>query len=207
MTTEKIEVPKGMWLNAEGGFTPVSKIKDIDRDRDAVVRQLCQEAVKMSAALVAFKLATAQAFTEFVARSLSKYDAKMGGKKGNVTIYSFDGKYKIIRQMQETLVFDERLQAAQTLIGECIQMWSKGSNDNIKAIVDRAFKTDKAGKINVGAVLSLRSLKITEPKWLAAMEAISDSTKAVSTKAHIRFYERHDESGEYIGIPLDVASI
>lgn len=206
-TPETVEVPRGMWLNAEGGFTPISKIKDIDRDRDAVVRDLCKEATKMSGALLAFKLSVAQRFNEFVARSLAKYDAKMGGKKGNVTIYSFDGKYKIVRQMQETLVFDERLQAAQTLIGECIQVWSKGSNDNIKAIVDRAFKTDKAGKINVGAVLNLRSLKITDKKWLDAMEAISDSTHPVSTKPHIRFYERHDQSGEYIGIPLDIAAL
>ena len=104
-------------------------------------------------------------------------------------------------------MFDERLQVAQSLIGECIRTWSKGSNDNIKAIVDQAFKVDKAGKINTGAVLGLRALKITDEKWLRAMEAISDSTQTVSTKAHIRFYKRDAIGGEYQPINLDVASV
>lgn len=204
---EKIEVPRGMWLNSEGGFTPIGKIKDIDKDRDGVVRQLCEQAQKASTNLMAFKLTAMQAFNEFVSRSLAQYDAKLGGKKGNVTLHSFDGRYKIVRQMAETLVFDERLQVAQSLIGECIRTWSKGSNDNIKAIVDQAFKVDKAGKINTGAVLGLRALKITDEKWLRAMDAISDSTRPVNTKAHIRFYVRDDHSGEYLPISLDMASI
>jgi phage FluMu protein gp41 len=64
------------------------------------------------------------------------------------------------------------------VIGECIRTWSKGSNDNIKAIVDQAFKVDKAGKINTGTVLNFRSLKITDEKWLRTMDAISDSTRS-----------------------------
>ncbi|OYZ76074.1 MULTISPECIES: DUF3164 family protein [unclassified Polaromonas] len=207
MTVEKVEVPRGMWLNSDGGFTPISKIKDIDKDRDAVVRQLCGKALEASAALLAFKTSAMQFFNEFVDRSLAEYDAKLGGKKGNVTLHSYDGSYKIIRQIAETLVFDERLQVAQSLISECIHTWSKGSNENIKAIVDQAFKTDKAGKINTGAVLNLRALKITDEKWLRAMDAISDSIKSVGTKAHIRFYYRDALSGEYVAIPLDAASV
>ncbi|MFI5447568.1 DUF3164 family protein [Polaromonas sp. UC242_47] len=130
-----------------------------------------------------------------------------GGKKGNVTLFNFDGSFKIVRAMQENLVFDERLQAAQSLIAECIASWSKGSNDNIKVLVNQAFQVDRAGKINTGRVLGLRSLKIDDPKWLRAMAAISDSTKTVGTKAHIRFYSRDDMSGEYIPIHLDLASI
>jgi hypothetical protein len=201
------QVPRGYWKDAHGAFIPVTKIKDIDKDRDSVTRQLCQQAEAASAALMAFKVTAMQAFNEFVNRSLAQYDAKLGGKKGNVTIFSFDGAYKIVRAMQENIVFDERLQVAQSLIGECIRTWSKGSNDNIKAIVDQAFKVDKAGKINTGAVLGLRALKIDDPKWLKAMEAISDSTQTVSTKAHIRFYKRDDASGEYVAINLDVASV
>lgn len=205
--TKKDPVPPGYWRDANDGLIPLSKVKAIDKDRDQVVRQLCAAAAKASAELLAFKLSAMHAVHEFVERSLAEYDAKLGGKKGNVTLYCFDGSFKIVRAMQENLVFDERLQVAQSLIAECIASWSKGSNDNIKALVNQAFQVDREGKINTGRVLGLRSLKIDDPKWLRAMTAISDSTKTVSTKAHIRFYSRDEQSGEYIPIHLDLASI
>ncbi|MBX3660700.1 MAG: DUF3164 family protein, partial [Ramlibacter sp.] len=155
----------------------------------------------------AFKLAAMQAVADFVERSLAEYEVKTGGAKGNVTLLSFDGRHKITRQVAENLVFDERLQAAKALIDECIHTWSKGSNDNIKVLVNQAFQVDKAGKINTGRVLALRSLKITDEKWLQAMQAISDSTRVASTKAYVRFYERDDASGDYVPIVLDVAGV
>lgn len=207
MTNDKQPVPAGYWRDGNDALIPISKIKAIDKDRDSVVKQLCTQAKTASAALMAFKLTAMQAVNEFVERSLAEYDAKHGGKKGNVTLISFDGQFKIQRAMQDNLVFDERLQVAQSLIAECIGAWSKGSNDNIKVLVNQAFQVDKTGKINTGRVLGLRQLKITDVKWLKAMEAISDSTRTISTKAHIRFYERDDASGEYFPIHLDVASV
>lgn len=207
MTTEKSPIPAGYWRDANDALIPVGKIKPIDKDRDRVVRELCEGAKKASAALLGFKLAAMQSVQDFVERSLAEYDARHGGKKGNITLFCFDGQYKIVRAMQETLVFDERLQVAQSLIAECISAWSKGSNDNIKVLVNQAFQVDKAGSINTGRVLGLRALKIDDPKWLSAMAAISDSTRPVSTKAHIRFYERDDSTGEYQPISLDVASV
>jgi hypothetical protein len=207
MTTNKEPIPAGYWRDANDALIPVSKIKPIDKDRHHVVWDLCEQAKKASAALAGFKLASMLAVEEFVARSLAQYDARHGGKKGNITLISFDGRYKIVRAMQENLVFDERLQVAQSLIAECIGTWSKGSNDNIKVLVNQAFQVDKSGSINTGRVLGLRALKIDDPKWLKAMTAISASTKTVSTKAHIRFYERDEQGGEYQPIALDVASV
>ncbi|MBX3588824.1 MAG: DUF3164 family protein [Ramlibacter sp.] len=205
--TEVKTTPAGYWEDAQGNLVPTSKIKDIDKDRSKTVRDLCTQAKKQSEALLAFKLAAMQAVADFVERSLAEYDVKTGGAKGNVTLLSFDGRHKITRQVAENLVFDERLQAAKALIDECIHTWSKGSNDNIKVLVNQAFQVDKAGKINTGRVLALRSLKITDEKWLQAMQAISDSTRVASTKAYVRFYERDDASGEYVPIVLDVAGV
>lgn len=205
--TEKHAVPAGYWQDGNGALIPVTKIKPIDKDRHHVVTDLCAEAKKTSSALLAFKLSAMQAVTDFVNRSLAEYDAKHGGKKGNITLVSFDGSFKIVRAMQENIVFDERLQVAQSLIAECIGAWSKGSSDKIKVLVNQAFQVDKAGKINTGRVLALRQLDIDDPKWLSAMKAISDSMKVASTKPHIRFYERDNTTGEYFPILLDVAAI
>jgi len=197
----------GYWKDANDALIPVSKIKPIDKERHAVVSEICEQAKKQSAALMGFKLTAMNAVQEFIQRSLAAYDVKQGGKKGNVTLVSFDGKYKVERRMQDTIVFDERLQAAKALIDECIQEWSKGSKAEIKALVNDAFQVDQEGKISTGRVLGLRRLDITDGKWLGAMQAISDSMKVASTKPYIRFYERDDTSGAYTPINLDVAAV
>lgn len=205
--SEKQAVPPGYWRDAHDNLVPTSKIKDIDKDRSKVVSDLCEQAKVVSAELMAFKTAAMHAVNEFIARSLEAYDVAHGGKKGNVTLVSFDGKHKIIRQMQETLVFDERLQAAKALIDECILGWSKGSNANMKVLVNQAFQVDQQGKISTGRVLGLRQLNIDDEKWLQAMQAINDSMKVASTKPYIRFYERDDTTGDYFPISLDVAAV
>ena len=126
---------------------------------------------------------------------------------GNVTLVSFDGRYKVVRQMAEHIVFDERLQAAKLLIDECIQAWAKGSNANIKVLVNDAFQVDREGKISTGRVLGLRRLDIDDDKWSQAMRAIADSMNVSGTKPYIRFYERNERSGEYVAISLDMAAL
>lgn len=205
MTTETT-VPKGYWEDANGAYIPVSKIKDIDKDRHHTVVSLIDSAKAQHAALAQFKATAMLQVQAFIDRSLAEYDAKAGGKKGNVTLHSFDGRYRIVRQMQETMVFDERLQAAKALIDECIHSWSRGSNANIKALINDAFQVDKAGKINTERVLGLRRLKIDDETWSRAMDAISDSITVASSKLYVRFYERN-EAGAYVAISLDLAAL
>lgn len=206
MSEATTPIPSGYWQDASGNLVPISKIKDIDKDRSKTVADLCEQAKLESARLVGFKVATMQAVNDFVDRSMAAYKVKHGGNKGNVTLVTFDGRFKVIRQMQPTIVFDERLQAAKALIDECIQNWSKGSNVNIKVLVNDAFQVDSAGKISTGRVLGLRRLEISDEKWMLAMQAIGDSMRVASTKPYIRFYERDDATGDYIPINLDVAA-
>lgn len=200
-------IPKGYWADANGNLVPVSKIKEIDKIRDKLVRDLCAQAKEESAKIFAFKSVAMQAIAEFMERSLDEYDVKHGGAKGNVTLLCFDQAFKVVRQMQDTITFDERLQAAKALIDECVKTWSKGSNDNIKVLVNDAFQVDSTGRISTARVLGLRRLKIVDEKWLRAMQAIGDSMTVSKTKPYIRFYERDDTTGGYSPINLDVAAV
>ena len=51
--TEKT-IPNGYWEDANGALIPVSKIKDIDKDRHRTVSDLCQAAAKQHAELARF---------------------------------------------------------------------------------------------------------------------------------------------------------
>lgn len=199
-------VPEGYVMNAKGHYVPLSTVKEIDKLRDDVVQDIISRAKELRSQIVNVKDIMFSNLYDFVELSAREYDTKIGGQKGNVSLLSFDGKYKVQMAVQDNIVFDERLQVAKSLIDECLNEWTQGSDDKIKAIINNAFDVDKEGKINTRRVLSLRSLDINDEKWLQAMDAISDAIQVVSSKEYIRVYER-DNDGKYQQITLDFASV
>lgn len=200
-----MNIPDGYRQAADGTLVPIAKIKPIDLARDALVQEIVEKARDLNGIMTDFKNDTLADIAAFVQLSAEQYGAKLGGEKGNVTLYSFDGRYKIQRAMSENIVFDERLQAAKALIDACINKWSEGINDNIHVLVNDAFRVDKEGKISTGRVLGLRRLNIVDAEWQAAMNAISESLQVIGTKAYIRIYERQGEGDKYVPLSLDLA--
>lgn len=195
------------WTDAQGRLVSVDLIKPIDKARDQIVRELITKAREVSALLETFKSAAFADIAAFIELSAEQYGAKIGGNKGNVTLISFDGSLKIVRQVQDTLVFDERLQAAKQLIDECVMSWGGGSDPKIMTLVNDAFQVGKEGRINTGRVLGLRSLDIKDPQWQSAMQAIGESVRVASSKPYVRFYERVGNTDQYKAISLDMATL
>ncbi|MCL2154077.1 MAG: DUF3164 family protein [Leptospirales bacterium] len=199
------QIPDGYMLDAQGRLIPDTQIKKIDLERDKLVKEIVAEAMEKAEEISKFKDKTMKQIELFIARSAKEFKVKMGGKKGNVQLLSFDGKYKVIRSINEFLSFDERLQVAKSLIDECIREWSNGSDDKIKVLVTDAFRVDKQGKIDRNRILGLRRLNIKHPKWSKAMDAITESITVTNTKEYIRVFERQP-NGEYRPIILDIAN-
>ncbi|GAO70971.1 DUF3164 family protein [Comamonas sp. E6] len=198
-------IPDGYWENAKGNLVPESKVKPIDKLRDQLVKDLCERAEVRSKELSKFKLETLGDVHAFIEASVEQYGVKSRGKKGNVTLMSFDGKLKVLLQMQDHIIFGEQLQAAKILIDKCLTSWSAGSNDNIKVLITDAFQVDKEGLINTGRVLGLLRLDIQDEDWKMAMKAIADSRQVGDTKPYLRFYKRAEVSAEWKPISLDLA--
>lgn len=207
MQQETQTIPAGYRKDASGRLIPETMIKPVDLKRDELVCVIAQEAKKVQETLRDFKVNVMHNINAFVDFSAKEYNVTMGGKKGNLTLYSFDGAYKVQVAIAEHMVFDERLQAAKHLIDECITGWSQGSRPEIQVLVQDAFQTDKEGKINTGRVLGLRRLDIRDEKWATAMKAIGESLQVVGSKEYVRFYERIEGTDEYRPISLDVAAV
>ncbi|ACB34548.1 conserved hypothetical protein [Leptothrix cholodnii SP-6] len=143
----------------------------------------------------------------FIETSAEEYGAKLRGAKGNTVLYTFDGRFKVERRFADNITFDERLAAAKALIDECITEWSQGSRDEIKTLINDAFRVDQQGQVSTTRVLGLRRLNIVHPTWSRAMEAISDSVQVVGSSSYVRVYERIGDSDQYRQIPLDLASV
>lgn len=199
-------IPAGYQQDAKGNLVPESKIKVIDKVQSELVYRLCNMAKDQAAILASFKRITADELAAFVSLSGSEYGVQVGGEKGNVTLISFDGKFKVMRQVSDSISFGPQLLAAKQLIDSCVHRWAAGANDNIRALVNYAFQTDKTGQINTSRVLALRQLDIKDEEWLRAMQAIADSIQTLSSKPYVRFYERNDQTGEYLPIVLNLAA-
>lgn len=206
MDQEKQFSSTGYMENHLGYLIPLNKVDPIDLARDELVKELVKEAKETQAHLSRSKKRMMGDVAAFVSVSAEEYGVKYGGDKGNVTLLSYDGRYRISRAMADNITFDERLNAARELINQCLHDWTEGSPDDLRAIIDAAFDRDKEGKLSPGRILGLRRLKLKDPRWREAMEAISDSVQVTGSKAYIRVYER-DATGKYQAIPLDMAAI
>ncbi len=205
--TAQQQIPAGYRRDAQGRLVHEEQIKPVDKLRDELVLALVDRARTTHEALVQYKATAFGEIEAFLDLSTQEYGAKIGGKKGNVSLLSFDGRYKIQRAVQESISFDERLQAARALIDECLREWTEGARPELATLVNDAFRVDTKGEIRTARVLALRRLDITDARWLRAMDAIGDACQVVGSKSYIRVYERIGDSDQYRPISLDIAGV
>ncbi len=205
MTTD-IAIPDGYMKDRKGRLVPVDQVSAYDLEMDAFVRSQVACAKEHNQALKVFKSKSFDECYAWMDLVAEKYGRKPGGIKGNVTFSTFDGGEQITIKVQDTIEFGPELQVAKDIIDECVLEWSEGANDNLRAIIFDAFEVDKAGKLSVSRILSLRRIKIDDARWLTAMEAISESLQIAVSKTYINFKEK-DGNGKLIGIPLDIAGV
>ncbi|TRD18373.1 DUF3164 family protein [Palleronia caenipelagi] len=200
-------IPEGYMEDAQGNLVPEAKVKPEHKLEDELVHRLAGSARALHNTLAEFKgaaLGEADAFRALIAE---KYGANKGGAKGNMTLRSFDGKLEMQVSVSDNLSFGAELQAAKELIDTCVERWSEGANDNIRALINHAFQVNKEGRIDTGRVLGLRRLDITDTDWQRAMDAISDAVRVTSSKTYLRFYEINPSNGARQPIALDLAAV
>jgi len=199
------KIPEGYMQDAQGRLVPTAMVKDVDKLRDELVHDLVKSSREVNAMLQVFKKTAFERIEEFVRLSASEYEVELGGNKGNVTLMSFDGKYRIVRAIAENFIFDERLQAAKQLIDQCLNEWTAQSRPELRALVNDAFQVDRQGNVNTKRILSLRKFNIEDARWKLAMAAISDSLTVAGSRTYVRIHERVPGTDKWEMIPLDMA--
>lgn len=200
-------IPEGWKLNAQGHLVPISTIKPIDLLRDQTVITIAEKAKALFEALAAFKDATFSDLETFVSTSASMYGVKVSGEKGNLTLHSYDGRYKIVRSVADLIRFDEQLIAAKQLVDDCLSEWTDESRDELRALVTQAFQVNATGSVRTSEVLRLLRYDIKDPRWVTAMGALRNSIQVMGTKPYVRIYERVGKADNYEAIVLDLAKV
>lgn len=202
-----INIPAGYLRNAVGHLVPEGDVREQDKLRDQVARDLSAEAIALNEALTNFKKKALGDIADLVSIAGERYGVQMGGKKGNVSVISYDGQYKVARTYADRISFTEEMEVAKEAVLSCVNTWAEGSNSHLRAIINRVFTPSRNGQIKTADVLDLLRLEIDDERWKAAMQAVKDSILVIGTAVYIRVYRRIGTTEQYQAIPLDLAAV
>lgn len=200
-------IPAGYMKNAMGHLVPEANVREQDKLRDQVALSLAADAIKISEQLTAFKKKALGDIADLVKIAGERYGATLGGKKGNIAVDTYDGKYRIQRSVANLIKFTEEMEAAKGLILGCFKRWGKDSNPHMQTLVERAFAPGRSGQLKTAAVLDLLRIEFDDAEWKMAMQALKDSIAADGTAIYVRVYERIGDSDKFKAVPLDLAAV
>jgi hypothetical protein len=206
-TNDILQVPAGYRVDALGRMVPEASIKPTDLLRDKLVMEAIDQAKAISGMLLNFKERVFGDIDALEQISKEQYGVVSRGTKGNLTLTSYDGRYKLMRANQDQIEFNEHLQSAKALLDECAHEWTANSHPGVRVLINDAFRADRNGELRTSRILSLRRHDIDDPRWKRAMEAIGDAIQVAGSRSYIRLYERVGDTDRYEAISLDLAGV
>ena len=200
-------IPDGCRRDDQGRYVPEALIKPTDLLRDELVCEIVEKARPLRQQLADFKQQSMGDIRALVDLAAEKHKVKLGGRKGNLSLLSYDGRYKVVLKNQNHISFNESIEAAKALIDECLARWTEGSRPEIKALVERAFHTNRQGQLRTSEILSLKNIEIDDEQWQQAMVALMDSITVSGSTSYINIYERVGETDQWQHLSLDLAAV
>ena len=193
--------------DAQGRLVPLGSVSGKDKLIDQAVRKIIGYGYPLSEQIRRYKDHTFADIAALKELIFEQYGANIGGSKGNIINMSFNGCLKVTLQIADYISFGMELQAAKSLIDECMRDWTSEAGDEIKTVILNAFEVDSQQQVKPAKILPLLRYDIQDERWIRAMRAIRDSMRVVGSKAYIRLYWRDDPAGDWQPIPLNIAAV
>ncbi|WP_417766745.1 DUF3164 family protein [Stappia sp.] len=196
---------KPYMTDGKGALVPLEMVKPADKLEDEVVRKIMCFANELSAQIARFRGHTMTDLGELDALLAQEFGLTKGGPKGNRTYLSFDGLMRVTVQVADYVDFGPQLQIAKRLLDECLTEWAADSRPEIRAVITRAFNTDKEGQVNRSEIFMLLRLDIEDPRWQEAMRAIREAMRVTGSKEYVRFHRRARVTDRWEAVTIDLA--
>lgn len=204
--TNQAPVPAGYLRNAVGHLVHETSVREQDKLRDQVATDLAKAAIELNDQLAAFKKKALGDIADLVSIAADRYGVTLGGEKGNVSVVSFDGEYKVIRSYAKCISFTEEMLAAKAQVLECVKAWTSGANAHLVEVVHRMLSPGRNGQIRTADVLEMLRWEIDDASWKRAMQAVRDSILVTGSAVYVRVYKRIS-GDKYQPVPLDLAAV
>lgn len=199
------EAPQGFVYNAEGNLIAKSNIPASELRKDAFVTSIVERVKEQQKALADFKQSIISAFEGFRVEMLQQYDTKLHAARGtgdNVTVFSFDGKYKMTYKTQKLKSLGPEHDAARELAREYFESQKDKLDHDVLIAVQDFFVKDAS----MSNTISFISKDFQDETLKKAQHAARESLLIIGSKSYFNFYER-DEQGEYQVIHLNFAKL
>jgi hypothetical protein len=195
-------------LDAHGRLVQKTNINDADLLRNDLVCELVAEVQDIATSLAHLKADLLERVAEHIALVASTYGVDIAGNAGAVRLVSYDGRFKIERTSADRVVVGEQIHAAEALVRNYLAEATREAAPALIAIVDRAFRRNgKTGQLNVARLLDFVAVRIDDPRWQQAQQAIRDSLQTQESVTYFRAYQRADVTQPWQQIPLDFSHI
>lgn len=207
---QEIQIPAGWVRNAAGNLVHESEISEQDKLRDQVVMGIATVAQRLNSELKDLKEKALAEIDDLITIAGEKYDMKLGGPKGNVSLLSFDGRFKLKRIHQDSITYTEEMEVAKAKVFECISRWGQtvheDAHKHLFTLATRAFRPTRSGEISISRVTDMLRAEINDPDWKKAKQAVQDSLIVNGKAVYIQVQERVGDK-KYQTILLDIAGV
>jgi len=197
---------KGRWIDPIGNPIPVKYVDKTAKLRDQMIERHVRQALLIYDRLYKFKVNVRADLAKYLDWLATSHGEDALNPGGNYILPGFSGDKRLCIKVHKLIDFDERLHLAKQKIDRCLEKWSEGADDNLKAVVYRAFEVNEKGKLDAKSILHLRTVKIKDKEWQSAMELIADAILISGSKTYFHFQQR-DKEGAWKTIRLNLASV
>lgn len=199
---------EGFITDSFGREVPRSAMRAAMLREHDLVEDLISEGIALQEMLAEYKTKCFEQIAGFRNDLAARYDARSGGTSNGVTLRSLSGKLQIVTSKANFLTFGPELDVAKTLIDECLTDWTSDGSDNLRAVVNDAFRVGEDKKVRMDRVLGLRRINIVgDDRWDRAMKAINDAVRTERSKLYVRLYRRETIDEAFRQIVLDMAAL
>lgn len=187
-------IPEGWIMNSLGHLEPITAANQHRVEEGKFVEELYAKAETISKALEAFAKAAHDDVDAFRQLTMERYGLSKISPTGYAELRSFDGKTVVHLSIGKKLTFGAEADAAKPLFDKCMVKWSAGVNAHAKAMIEHAFRKDRKSQLNADKLWELTQIKVEgdekDADWDAAIQALKDAARWVSTRPYIRFHKQ-----------------
>lgn len=202
-----IKTKSGEWINRNGKPIPMKNIPKHIRRRDKTVGAIMKLALKLQERMKSDKAKMHKLVNDYCKYVAEVKDSSDLTPEGNLQLSDYANLNLVSLYQNQIIGFDEQLNVAKGIINKCLVKWSKGSNVNLRIIVDNAFKIDNKGNLNRATILGLTQIEINDKNWQKAISLIKSSIFTKDTKQYLKIAMRSDTKQKFEGVTLDMSTL
>lgn len=185
-------------IQTRTGWKYENAFKADDLLKDDIVYEAAEKILDLRSRMKVLNAEIRESIDDFVELMADQYNVKVGGTKGGVSLTTIDGRFKLQLSANGKISLDDtKLSVARGLINEFLDEITKDTNNqDLKVLVNSAFRTDSKGSFKAKEILALRKLNIANEKWSKAMDIIADGIDVTDGRPYLRLYETRGDSME-----------